>query len=125
MQYKVIEFFTDLQDFNHPYNAGDLFPRTGKVVSEERLRELSGFQNRQRRPLIEPVIDAFGYAENNVPDAPGNAEKEPETKQYTKTEIKRMSTAELQNLAATVGVENAFGRSGGELKEILIRKFNL
>lgn len=125
MQYKVIEFFTDLQDFNHPYNAGDLFPRAGKVVSEERLQELSGFQNRQRRPLIEPVIDAFGYANNNVPDTPGNAEKEPEAKQYTKTEIKRMSTAELQNLAATVGVENAFDRSGGELKEILIQKFNL
>lgn len=44
---------------------------------------------------------------------------------YTKTDIKRMSTAELQNLAAKSGVENAFETSGGELKEILIQKFNL
>ena len=41
MTYKVIEYFTDLQDNDHEYNVGDLFPRDGKEVSEERLTELS------------------------------------------------------------------------------------
>lgn len=50
--YKVIEFFTDLQDNNHPYNVGDEFPRKGLTVSEERLAELAGKDNKQGKPLI-------------------------------------------------------------------------
>ena len=44
---------------------------------------------------------------------------------YTKSEINRMSTADLQKLAAEQGIENAQVTSGAELKEILIAKFNL
>ena len=44
---------------------------------------------------------------------------------YTKTEINRMSTADLQKLATEQGIENAQAKSGAELKEILIAKFNL
>ena len=44
---------------------------------------------------------------------------------YTKTEINRMSTADLQKLATEHGIENAQTTSGAELKEILIAKFNL
>lgn len=47
------------------------------------------------------------------------------TKQYTKTEIARMSKAELQALATDVGIENAFDISGGELKKLLIEHFEL
>lgn len=101
--YEVIHFFTDLQDFDHPYNVGDAFPRAGLEVSEERLKELSSSQNLQKRPLIKKV----------------------ENKQYTKTEINRMSTAELQNLAAAEGIENAFETSGNELKKILAEHFGL
>ena len=39
--YKVIEYFTDLQDANYEYNVGDTFPRKGLNVSDERLTELS------------------------------------------------------------------------------------
>lgn len=106
--YKVIHFFTDLQDFNHPYNVGDIFPRDGLKVSEARLRELSGSNNKQHKPLIKLVED--------------NSTKE---KQYTKTDINRMNTAELQSLAAEVGIENAFDTSGGELKKLLIEHFGL
>ena len=45
--------------------------------------------------------------------------------EYTKTEINRMSTADLQKLATEQGIENAQTTSGAELKEILIAKFNL
>lgn len=44
---------------------------------------------------------------------------------FTKTEINRMSTADLQKLATEQGIENAQATSGAELKEILISKFNL
>ena len=53
--YKVINFFTDLQDFNHPYKVGDVFPRQGMNVSEERLKELAGSRNKQGKPLIAKI----------------------------------------------------------------------
>lgn len=53
--YKVIKYFTDLQDGNHPYNVGDTFPRSGVTIDAERLAELSGSNNKQNCPLIEKV----------------------------------------------------------------------
>lgn len=55
--YKVIHFFTDLQDNNHAYNVGDAFPRSGVKVSDERLSELAGYHNKQGRRLIEKVLE--------------------------------------------------------------------
>lgn len=55
--YKVIEFFTDLQDNNRPYRVGDVFPHkdASYPVSEERLAELAGNKNKQGKPLIQVV----------------------------------------------------------------------
>lgn len=53
--YRVIKYFTDLHDKDHPYNVGDTFPRAGIEVTEERLKELSGCDNKQGTPLIELV----------------------------------------------------------------------
>ena len=50
--YKVIKFFADLQDNNNAYNVGDIYPRAGLEVSEERLAELAGSDNKQGQPLI-------------------------------------------------------------------------
>lgn len=44
---------------------------------------------------------------------------------YNKTEINRMPTSELQELANKVGIENAYSINGGDLKSILIEKFQL
>lgn len=55
MLYRVIEFFTDLQDNGHAYNPGDEFPREGVKVSKERLDELSTTKNKQNKILIQPV----------------------------------------------------------------------
>lgn len=55
--YKVIKYFTDLQDNNHPYNVGDVFPREGLEVKPERLAELAGNENKQKTPLIKLVED--------------------------------------------------------------------
>ena len=59
--YKVIKQFHDLQDATktkngmvyHEYNVGDEYPRKGLKVSEERLKELSGKDNKRGTPLIE------------------------------------------------------------------------
>lgn len=56
--YKVIKLFADLQDDNHVYNIGDIFPRSGVEVTEERLAELASCNNKQGVPLIEKVEDA-------------------------------------------------------------------
>lgn len=61
--YKVIKRFHDLQDVTktksgkiyHEYNVGDEYPRKGFKVSDERLKELSGNDNKQGVPLIEEV----------------------------------------------------------------------
>ena len=45
--------------------------------------------------------------------------------QYTKTEINRMSTAELQVLALENGIDGADGMTGAELKKVLIENFGL
>lgn len=61
--YTVIKHFFDLQDFTktkngvvyHEYNVGDEFPRKGHEVSEERIAELAGENNKQGTPLIKAV----------------------------------------------------------------------
>ena len=53
--YNVIKHFIDLHDNDHSYNEGDIFPREGVDVSEERIQELAGSDNKQHTPLIELV----------------------------------------------------------------------
>ena len=69
--YKVIKKFHDLQDATktkngmiyHEYNVGDKFPRKGHEVSEERLEELAGFDNKQGVPLLELVQEKAAQKE--------------------------------------------------------------
>lgn len=57
MTYRVIKAFTDLQDNNHRYHTGEIFPRDGVKVSESRLKELSSNRNRRHEPMIEEVAE--------------------------------------------------------------------
>ena len=52
-------------------------------------------------------------------------QEEVKQNQYTKTEINRMSTAELQELALENGVDGSDEMTGAELKKVLIEKFGL
>lgn len=52
MSYVVLTRFADLQDGNRIYEAGDNYPRPGFDVSDERLAELAGSDNRIGKPLI-------------------------------------------------------------------------
>ncbi|WP_436950198.1 Rho termination factor N-terminal domain-containing protein [Staphylococcus xylosus] len=62
MTYEVIKYFTDLQDNDYEYNVGDIFPRKGLRVTDERLRELSTDENRQRVHLIKPISEAKDFS---------------------------------------------------------------
>lgn len=65
--YRVIHFFTDLTDNAHPYNVGDIFPRKGVQVDEDRLKELAGSDNRQGRPLIAEDAPTASVAGDSKP----------------------------------------------------------
>jgi hypothetical protein len=56
--YRVIKYFTDMQDNNHPYKVGDEYPRKGVCVLPSRIKELMSKKNRQGEPLIEEVEEA-------------------------------------------------------------------
>lgn len=58
--YRVIKFFTDLQDNEHPYHVGDAYPREGVEADDKRIKELSTTNNRQRVPLIEKAEEPHG-----------------------------------------------------------------
>jgi hypothetical protein len=82
--YKVIKYFTDLHDMDHPYNVGDTFPREEIEVTQERVEELASGNNKQNTPLIEKVEDAeTPTEESEVP-----VETTP-TEQPKKTSAKR------------------------------------
>ena len=73
MAYKVITNFTDLQDDNHKYIAGDTFPRSGYEPSPERLKELSTSKNRRGKPVIAmdvPDIPDKGESPVEIPKKP-------------------------------------------------------
>lgn len=60
--------------------------------------------------------------ESNSNSVPSDFMDPPE---YTKTEINRMSTADLKKLASENGIENAAEINGSDLKKMLIEKFGL
>lgn len=63
-KYEVIKYFVDLQDGDHEYNVGVKFPRGNKKVSQKRLAELSGSDNKQGTPLIKKVEDTKANKED-------------------------------------------------------------
>lgn len=117
MSYKVIHYFTDMQDSGYEYKVGAKYPRLGKTVTEARIKELSGSNNRQKKPLIALVDEKPKQAE-----VVKDAEKETV---YTKTDINRMSTQDLRTLAVVQGLENVEEYTGAELKKMLIDKLGL
>lgn len=68
--YKALTRFADLNDGNRIYEAGDIYPRPGFVVSDERLAELAGSDNRAGKPLIVYVdehCEAFAVERAETP----------------------------------------------------------
>ena len=58
------------------YHEGDIFPREGGDVSEERIKELAGSDNKQHTPLIELVEeDPDNTADTDTAEKPPKAGK--------------------------------------------------
>ena len=74
--YRVKVFFTDLQDNDYAYHAGDIFPRDGMTATVDRIKELSGTQNKRGIALIEEVRGAEETAQD-VPEDAAPVEDEP------------------------------------------------
>lgn len=87
-EYRAIQFFTDLQDDNYAYNIGDVFPRRGMIVSENRIQELCSGNNKQHRPVIEEIED--------IPFSP---------KKFTAKQLESMTIAQIENIAEEYGYE--------------------
>ena len=73
-----------------------------------------------------PEIEYMAVNESSLPYSDSDIEFETrENKNYTKSEINRMKTAELQEMARKTGVEGADEMTGQELKEYFISMFGL
>lgn len=55
MGYRAIVYFTDLQDNNFEYHAGDVFPRQGYNPSADRIAELASKRNKRGYAVIAEV----------------------------------------------------------------------
>lgn len=97
MMYTVIRHFTDLQDNNHKYKEGNVYPREGYTPSESRISELSSSDNKQKTVLIAPITEddseketvAKVAVEENTEESP-----EEETKAEEKTRRRRKKADE-------------------------------
>ena len=118
MEYRVIEAFVDLLDDNHLYQVGDTFPRPGKDVTLSRINELASADNKLGMPLIK-FADKAAKVEKNVEKKEVSLEEKVKSSGLTKSDINRMSTAELQELAKDFGVADAEEMSGNQIKKLL------
>lgn len=85
--------FSDLHDKDHIYNPGDVFPREGITVTESRLAELAGSNNKQGCPLIEKVETEEGITGMNAPEEPDTVEPAEEPKKKTAAKRTRKKAA--------------------------------
>lgn len=81
---KVIKRFRDLEDNGHVYEVGDTFPHSGINVSEKRIKELMGTDNKIGVPLIsgkpekateDTKNEEKDESPTNAPKAKGKAKK--------------------------------------------------
>lgn len=79
MKYIVIHSFKDLQDDNYIYQVGDFYPRKDiKDISEERIEELSGVNNKIGKSLIKAIEIESENKEEKAPESTGEKDPEPE-----------------------------------------------
>lgn len=69
--------------------------------------------------VIKKVVEEIPLPPNPI------EETTEESKEYTKTEIAKMSVAQLRELASELGFEDVENTSGTKLKEMLVAHFNL
>ena len=81
------------------------------------------YQARETVPEDEEMAGeetSLSYSDSEI-----TLETEAGKKKYTKTEINRMASTELQNLAASRGIDGAYDMTGTDLKRRLIADMGL
>lgn len=86
--YKVVSRFADLQDKNFIYEVGDVYPRDGVDVSDERIKELASTANKTGKALIEKIAKSIKAEVEPEPEKEVEAEVETETEVEPEEEAK-------------------------------------
>lgn len=114
--YIVTRYFTDAQDNEYAYHAGDTYPREGLSVSEERINNLMSGNNFQKVSLIKKV------------DTPTKkVEKEEALNKdvvWTAEDIQKMPYMKLKSVAKQNDVE-VKDREASDVRADLIEKLGL
>ena len=76
-------------------------------------------------PVIVGKKGVWYPAGTELPEDNKNIKEQNVQNQYTKTEINRMSTAELQTLALENCIDGSDEMTGADLKKVLIEHFGL
>lgn len=102
MKYRAVIDFVDMQDNNHVYKIGDEYPRLGMEVSNARIDELIGSNNKLKRSVIEAYLDDNLLRNTSVPN-----EIEEEIpfapKKFTAKQLKAMTIDQIDALADEYG----------------------
>lgn len=104
--------------FDHRVKFKGVLYEIGQDVPMEENKAVEKANTKPQAVSKKETVDDFSQYMN----APEIEEESTEVK-YTKTEINRMSTADLKELAKENGIDESL--SGAEIKKALIEKFNL
>ena len=88
MKYISATTWRDLSD-GHLYHEGDLFPFDGRVIEEERLRELGNANNRAGLVLVRAVDEPKAEPKEKEPEKAPEAQKKPKAAGTKKTTAKK------------------------------------
>lgn len=69
MTFLVIAPFVDLEDGHYMYHKGDIYPREGLNVSEERIMQLLSTQNKAHKSFLERVAEQTNEESSAVAEA--------------------------------------------------------
>ena len=119
--YRVVRYFTDLQDNNYAYEAGDKFPREGMSVSQERIDELASMNNRQHTVLIQYEPDAITDDEpqEEVQEVSDDSPVGESERVYDEDSLSDMTTKEIKALAAERGYKITKFNKSDVIKQFL------
>lgn len=90
-----------------------------------RRHKINSVREGKPNNIVEDTQQEELYGEELQYKAKYEEKENTEEKPYTKTDIRRMKLAELQELAVENDIENAYEMTGEELKEALISLFEL
>ena len=107
---RAVTVFVDRFDNNYAYKPGDIFPRDGIEVSEDRIKQLLSGENNANLKCIEVVkAEVKEDVEEEVPFT---------SKKYTAKQLENMKIADIEDLAYDLGYE-----INATLKADIIKEF--